>query len=79
MNTAISICAPGVPLCTIGNTIQKICDAKGYGVVKEFGGHGIGREIHTHPFIMHFANRGEGIMKPGTPTVVAIVLFRLVS
>lgn len=50
----------------IGYAIQKHAESKGYSVVTDFGGHGIGNEFHEEPFIPHFGNKGEGmVLVPG--------------
>jgi methionyl aminopeptidase len=46
---AIEVCAPGVPLNHIGNTISAMCHHYGYESVKEFMGHGIGPDLHQLP------------------------------
>lgn len=45
----------------IGNSIQGIADEYGYGVVREYCGHGIGRVFHEEPSIIHFRSPQKGI------------------
>ena len=54
LQQCIAECAPGVPFNTIGNTIAAFCEAHGYGTVREFTGHGVGRDFHELPVIYHF-------------------------
>ena len=50
----------------IGEAIQKHAEAKGYSVVREFVGHGIGRQFHEEPQIKHYGKAGTGIrLEPG--------------
>jgi len=51
---------PGGRLTDISHEIQEHVEKHGYGVVRDFFGHGIGRELHEEPTIPHFgrANRG---------------------
>lgn len=50
----------------IGAAIQEYAESQGYGVVREFVGHGIGREFHTAPQIPHYGVRGKGKrLRPG--------------
>ena len=52
----------------IGAAIQECIRASGknYGIVREYTGHGIGREFHEAPQVLHFGKRGQGeLMKPG--------------
>ncbi len=44
----------------IGYAVQTHCEAKGYGVVREFVGHGIGRQMHEDPPVPNYGRRGEG-------------------
>ncbi len=44
----------------IGNTIQRYVEGRGFGVVKELCGHGIGKELHQEPKIPNFGKRKEG-------------------
>lgn len=57
---------PGARLGDIGHAIQKHAEGNRYSVVREFCGHGIGKNFHEEPHVMHFGKRGEGSMlKPG--------------
>ncbi len=44
----------------IGYAVQSHCEAQGYGVVREFVGHGIGREMHEDPQVPNYGQRGSG-------------------
>ena len=61
MMKAISIIKSGVHLGDIGETIQTYVEKKGFSVVRDFCGHGIGKIFHEPPNILHYGNRGEGI------------------
>lgn len=52
--------APGRRLGDIGFAVQTHCEDKGYGVVREFVGHGIGREMHEDPQVPNYGRRGNG-------------------
>ena len=66
MMKAISIIKSGIHLGDIGETIQKYVEQKGFSVVRDFCGHGIGKKFHTPPSVLHYGNSGEGIeLKPG--------------
>lgn len=51
---------PGGRSGDIGHAIQSFAEAQGYSVVREFTGHGIGREFHTAPSILHYGTPGAG-------------------
>ncbi|MGL4989776.1 MAG: methionyl aminopeptidase [Sarcina sp.] len=50
----------------IGYAIQSYVEAKGYSVVTDFGGHGIGNEFHEDPFVAHVGEQNQGmVIVPG--------------
>lgn len=51
---------PGVTLGDIGHAIQKYAEANRYSVVREFCGHGIGRQFHEDPQVLHYGKAGTG-------------------
>ncbi|PCJ17181.1 MAG: type I methionyl aminopeptidase [Candidatus Cloacimonadota bacterium] len=57
---------PGNRLSNIGFKIQKFVEKKGYSVVQDYTGHGVGIEFHEAPTVLHYGrpNRGEKLM-PG--------------
>ena len=57
---------PGATLGDIGHAIQTYVEAQRFSVVRDFCGHGIGRNFHESPNILHFGRPGEGpVLKPG--------------
>ncbi|PIE74599.1 MAG: type I methionyl aminopeptidase [Deltaproteobacteria bacterium] len=53
--------APGATTGDIGYAIQSYAEKKGYSVVREFVGHGVGIDFHEPPQILHFGKKGTGI------------------
>lgn len=51
----------GQRLGDIGFAIQQHCENQGYGVVREFVGHGIGKDMHEEPQVPNYGKRGTGI------------------
>ena len=51
----------GGHLGDIGAAIQEYVEARGFSVVRNFVGHGIGRNFHEDPQVPHFGRRGSGI------------------
>ncbi|MEK9210865.1 type I methionyl aminopeptidase [Sphingomonas sp. 2378] len=51
---------PGARLGDIGAAIEKHAKANGYSVVRDYCGHGIGREMHEAPNVLHFGRPGTG-------------------
>ena len=63
---AIKILKPGIKLGDIGHEIQSYIEKKGFSVVKDFCGHGIGTSFHEPPNILHYGIKNTGIeLKPG--------------
>ncbi|MBT1073368.1 type I methionyl aminopeptidase [Pelotalea chapellei] len=57
---------PGARLSDISFAIQKYVETRGFSVVREFVGHGIGRSLHEEPQIPNFGLPGKGVkLKPG--------------
>ena len=57
---------PGAQLGDIGHTIQRFAEHHGYSVVREFCGHGIGRNFHEEPQVLHYGKAGTGLtLEPG--------------
>lgn len=57
---------PGATLGDIGYAIERHAKGSGYSVVRDFCGHGIGREMHEDPQVLHFGRRGNGLaLQPG--------------
>jgi methionyl aminopeptidase len=52
---------PGARLGDIGWAIERHAKRNGYSVVREYCGHGIGREMHEEPQVLHFGERGTGL------------------
>ena len=61
MMSAISIIKNGIKLGDIGNVIQSFVEKKGFSVVRDFCGHGIGTTFHEPPNVLHYGKKGEGI------------------
>lgn len=56
----------GSRLGDIGWTIQNYCEQRGYGVVRTFTGHGIGRKVHEDPSVPNYGTPGRGVrLLPG--------------
>ncbi|MVW73130.1 MULTISPECIES: type I methionyl aminopeptidase [unclassified Bordetella] len=51
----------GATLGDIGHAIQKHAEANGYSVVREYCGHGVGRQFHQDPQVLHYGKPGTGV------------------
>jgi len=63
---AIKILKEGIHLGDIGSEIQEHVESKGFSVVQDFCGHGIGQSFHKEPNVLHYGKKGTGeILKTG--------------
>ena len=60
LNLAISECVSGRFVGDIGNAVEKFISPKGYGLVRNYTGHGIGRTLHEPPQVPNFGVSGTG-------------------
>ncbi len=56
----IEQCLPGNRLYDIGAAVQRVAEAQGFGVVREYVGHGIGRAMHEDPNVPNYGTPGTG-------------------
>ena len=57
---AVAQCVVGNRLGDVGEAVQKYAESKGYSVVRQFVGHGIGHAMHEDPAVPNFGKSGEG-------------------
>lgn len=60
MYAGIKHMCPGNRLGDVGHAVQKVAEAEGYAVVRDFVGHGVGRELHEPPQLPNFGRPGRG-------------------
>ena len=66
MALGIRMVKPGVRLGDIGHAIQAHAESRHCSVVREYCGHGIGREFHEEPQVLHYGEKGTGLeLEPG--------------
>jgi methionyl aminopeptidase len=62
----LNMAKPGNRVSDISNAIESFVKPYGYGIVEEFTGHGIGKNLHEEPYVPNFGKPGLGpILKPG--------------
>jgi methionyl aminopeptidase len=66
LEAGVAACGPFQPYSGIGKAISAVARKYGLKVVSELSGHGIGREYHQYPLILHYDNDDPGEMAPGT-------------
>jgi methionyl aminopeptidase len=66
MVIGIGMVKPGMRLGDIGHAIQHHAESHNYSIVREYCGHGIGREFHEDPQVLHYGQPGTGlVLEPG--------------
>jgi methionyl aminopeptidase len=71
LDAAIVECVPGKRLGDVGAAVQTFAESRGFSIVRDFVGHGIGRAMHEPPQVPNYGDRGMGLrFKPGM--VIAI-------
>jgi methionyl aminopeptidase len=69
LEEAIDAIAPGVPLWKVSETVEKRARREGFGVVREYAGHGIGTRMHEEPQVPNYVDRsarhGRLRLEPG--------------
>lgn len=58
---AIQAAQVGARLGDVSHTVEEYCMARGYGIVREYCGHGIGREMHEDPEVPNYGKPGHGM------------------
>lgn len=66
LKAAIDTMTVGKRLGDIGWAVQNVAESNGFGVVRDFVGHGIGRRMHEEPAVANYGNPGTGLrLEPG--------------
>ncbi|MDD6807373.1 MAG: type I methionyl aminopeptidase [Oscillospiraceae bacterium] len=66
MFKGIEAAVAGGRIGDIGHAVQSYCEERGYGVVREYEGHGVGTKLHEEPSVPNFGTAGRGIrLLPG--------------
>jgi methionyl aminopeptidase len=60
LDQAIALCRPGKRLGDLGHAVQSYAESRGYSVVRQFVGHGTGRQMHEDPQVPNFGEPDSG-------------------
>lgn len=61
LKAAIEQAVPGNHIGDIGHAVQSLAEANGYGVLRDYVGHGIGRAMHEDPNVPNYGKKGRGV------------------
>ena len=61
LRAGIEQAVPGNHLGDIGHAVQELAETNGYGVVREYVGHGVGHVMHEDPNVANYGKRGRGV------------------
>jgi methionyl aminopeptidase len=71
----IAAVAPGRSLREIGRAVTALAESRGFGVVRDYGGHGIGRAFHAAPHVPHIDDPSASLVfRPGMTFTVEPML-----
>ena len=66
LKAGIAACGPGVHLGDVGYAIQRVAEAAGFGVVRDWIGHGVGKSVHEDPEVPNYGKPGTKlVLRPG--------------
>jgi methionyl aminopeptidase len=66
LDAGIAMLQPGLRLGDVGAAVQRVVEAAGFNVVREYAGHGVGRALHEDPQVPNYGDPGRGLLiKPG--------------
>jgi methionyl aminopeptidase len=69
LEIAVAVTGPGVRLSAIGSAVQTHAESRGYSLVREYSGHGIGRQMHEEPSVPNYvdpkAKHRDHVLRPG--------------
>ena len=69
LELAVAVCGPGVRLSAIGAAVQRHAEKRGYSLVREYAGHGIGRRMHEEPSVPNYVDPAmrhrDVVLRPG--------------
>lgn len=79
MWAGIEASVPGARLGDVGHAISSVAEAAGLGVVREYTGHGIGRQMHEDPQVLNYGTPGKGIKLKAGMAIAIEPMFNLGS
>ena len=75
----IEMAEEGKRIGDIGNAVQTYCEERGYSVVREMVGHGVGRKLHESPEVPNYGKKGNGVLLKSGMTIAIEPMINLGS
>ncbi|HCL80395.1 MAG TPA: type I methionyl aminopeptidase [Synergistaceae bacterium] len=69
LDLAIAVALPGKTLGDVGHAVESFVTPHGFGIVREYAGHGIGKHLHEPPQILNYGQPGHGMILKGGLTL----------
>ena len=73
----IEMAEEGKRIGDIGNAVQTYCEERGYSVVREMVGHGVGRKLHEAPEVPNYGRKGNGVLLKSGMTIAIEPMINL--
>jgi methionyl aminopeptidase len=71
LGAAIEQCKPGNRLGDVGYAVEQLADGAGFGIVREYAGHGVGRALHEEPWVPNYGPPGRReVLTPGMTVAI---------
>lgn len=77
LDIGIEMSRPGVRLGDLGHAISEVAEPHGYGVVREYTGHGIGLQMHEDPQVLNYGTSGKGMKLKAGMAICIEPMFNL--
>ena len=72
---AIALCKPGNRMGDVEHIIEETAKNQGFTTIRNYGGHGVGRNLHEKPFVHNYGKKGTGVLlKPGVVIAIEPIL-----
>ena len=77
LEEGIKAAVPGGRVGDIGSAIQAYGESRGYGIVRDFTGHGVGRALHEEPQVYNYGESGKGVLLRAGMCIAIEPMFNL--
>jgi len=79
LEAALEVIRPGVRVAEISRAVQRTAEAAGFGVVRKYTGHGIGRALHEEPQVPNYVPAGPHSQGPALPEGATLAIEPMIT